>query len=373
MTESNTFEQPYEDDELDIFAEDTTQSEITVSTQRLLECFGQQRRGSVVNRRVKKWLDKYDLTMVPEIENADYYGVVTITRTQSIVDSDELAELSSQTNIAGSTQSGWFLSSLKADADPLDFLTYGDTVSDAIALMRERGRSKVPLFFNKDDHSTLIGTVLIHDLAFDQTSDKDRLVDKATTLVPVVNTNEKVFDWIPSIIQYGFIYGKNGDGQIVQIYTRSDVAAYLTSITELFLRINEIEELIRRALAEVPDETAREAVNSIPNLNQIPSEESGFVLQQADVNPDGSTQAERYVDTLMFSQYMKCMANESIWRDYVSKAHPDSDKLSRDKCIRSLNDARLARNNVMHFNGRVDAAGMIPQLECAAVWLRQLQ
>jgi hypothetical protein len=265
----------------------------------------------------------------------------------------------------------WVLSSLKDDAEELDFLEYGASVDDAINLMKEKGRTKLPLFFSATDKATLIGTVTLADLTFDVTDVDSKLVEKASTQVPVIGTNEKLFDWIPAIMSYGFVYGKNHDGQIVQIYTTHDVATHLNAIAAMFLRANELEELVRTVLAEVDEKELARARRSVGSLKDLDLDGAGKKLKQNDISPSGGSDAEqRLVDTFTFADYMKCIADPLIWEQHF--ASRDVPMMDKERCIRSLNDARLARNEVMHF-GRSNALGtLIPSFEALAVWLRKL-
>lgn len=351
--------------------------EKTISTTDALEYFQRERRGAVVNGLIAAKLEALGLTMVPPIEDADYYGSVRIRRLDPtppegaaihVPSADDLVE--SQTSLENPI--GSVLSSLKLDAEELDSLTYGMKVADAVELMKSKGRTKMPLFFNDSDRSTLIGTVTMADFALG-IPDSAALVTLAQTQVPVVSTNEKLSDWIPSILQHGFIYGRNPEGNIVQIYTTHDLAEHLNSIAQMFLRVHEIEELLRSVLSQVPDEKLREATRSIRSLGEIRAfntEDSLFTTEEI----QGQGDTERYVEKLMFSDYMKCISHPEVWADYFEGAKTSTLlKLDRDLCLRSLNDARLARNSVMHISRQEVLETLAPSLECLAVWLRKIR
>lgn len=343
------------------------------ATSYVLECFGRSRRGAIVNRRINEWLAENQLEMFPDISSADYYGEVEIRRLSS--DSEPQTpkpdESSNESASEKSTVGGWVLSSLKSDADELDSLQYGDSVSDAIELMQQRNRTKLPLFFSKNDRSTLIGTVTISDLTFDKVSDQTKLINVATTQVPVVGTNEKLFDWVSTILQHRFIYGKNARNEIVQIYTTWDLATHLNSIAAMFLRANEIEELLRGVLADVDEAKLKKAIKKGPLTEVYIDTEQSITLTKEEVNASGPDDSEKsYSQKLMFADYIKAVADDTIWSE-VFRAGRISDE-DKPRCIRSLNDARLARNRVMHFNRSEIPEDMIPSFEALAVWLRQI-
>lgn len=359
-------------DELDKFVS-SNKSSVQLATSYVLECFGRSRRGAIVNRRINEWLTENELEMFPDISSADYYGDVEIRRLSLNTEpqTPKPEEMSNEPASEQSAVGGWVLSSLKSDADELDSLQYGDSVSDAIELMQQRNRTKLPLFFSKNDRSTLIGTVTISDLTFDKVSDQTKLINVATTQVPVVGTNEKLFDWVSTILQHGFIYGKNARNEIVQIYTTWDLATHLNSIAAMFLRANEIEELLRGVLADVPEAKLRKAIKKGPLTGVFIDTEQSVTLTEEEVSASGPDDSEKsYAQNLMFADYIKAVADETIWAEVFREGRiSDEDK---PRCIRSLNDARLARNRVMHFNRSEIPEDMIPSFEALAVWLRQI-
>lgn len=363
---------PGEADALDRFVASGKQS-AQFATSYVLRCFGRTRRGATVNGRIDEWLAANSLEMFPDIRSADYYGDVEIRRVEvgGNGPSSQPRRADAEAATDDAAEGGWVLSSLKDDAEELDFLVYGDSTSDAIELMQQRHRTKLPVFFSRTDKSTLIGTVTLADLTFDKATEHTKLITLATTQVPVVGTNEKLFDWVATILQHGFIYGKNTQGEIVQIYTVFDLASHLNAIAAMFLRANEIEELLREALAGVPAKTLKSAI-SVRSLTDLHIDVAKTTkLTREEIRPDGSNETDQApVDGLVFSDYMKAVANETIWND-VFEGHVVSAD-DKPRCIRSLNDARIARNNVMHFSRAQLPENLIPSFEALAVWLRQV-
>ncbi|MEZ2122165.1 hypothetical protein [Corynebacterium sp. CCM 9203] len=346
-----------------------------IDTIDLLSLFKRERRGPVVNQKINKWLGENRLEMIPSIDNADYYGTVRVTAIKSPdslaldsvpgghVPEDKVDEI-----LDG--QNTWVLSKLKQDGEELDYLVYGQTISDASELMKQKGRTKLPLFFC-EKKSTLVGTVSIFDLVYDSVGEGSKLNEKALHQVPVVGTDENLFDWIPTIIREGFIYGRNEKKEIVQIYTAKDVAKYLATITSSFIRLNEVEELMRNLLKDVPDEKIKKARGA--RLNEIDLDGQGKNFSFDEISANDESLAE--IDKLTFAEYIKCVADNDIWDSYIHDLVGDlSDDRSelKEKVIRSINDARLARNSVMHFKSEADSAAIIPALECLAVWLRNI-
>lgn len=372
--DQNTTRVSESEDELDAFANSIDESK-RFRTTYVLKCFGRTRRGQVVNKLINDWLHENGLEMFPAIADADYYGEVIIHRRDASLNfstnKDTLSSSTASTPAISGVNS-WVLSSLKDDAEELDYLEYGATVEDAVELMKQKSRTKLPLFFSKEDKSGLIGTVTLAQLTYDQMGDNPKLVEKATVQVPVVGTNEKLFDWVPTILRHGFIYGKNQDDEIVQMYTTFDVATHLNAIAAMFLRANEIEELLREVLSQVPEEDLRNAREQTRSLRSIPldTSETKFFAQEDLASGNSLDALHREVDSMMFSDYMKCIGDPQIWNEHFART--DIPGIDKETCMTSLNDARIARNTVMHFNRSDSLENLIPSFEALAVWLRKV-
>lgn len=344
---------------------------ILISTQNLLRRKNRERRGSNVNNEIRKELDLANWDIFPPIELADYYGSVRLWPLPGSTDRDASPTEDGESSILhpAPSISGSVLSLLKADdSDVLDYLTYGMTPEQALDFMQHKGRSKMPLFFSEDDQASIIGSVTISDLAFGMAAKQRKLVEMAQTQVPIFPTESKLSDCIPSILQNGFIYGSNTNGKIVQIYTLADLAKHLHSTSEMFLRVQEIENLIRTILNKNEEENLKQAVSATKTLTDINrADGSGPLFTSADINYGLTSDSEPYVEKLSFSDYMKCFSSDAVWNHCFSSI----EGLDRDKCLTTLNDARLARNRVMHISSDDILETLTPSFECLAVWLRK--
>lgn len=328
----------------------------SVQTSQLVEAFGKKKRGTIINQTITKAFADEGLELNPSIDDADFYGTICIQPLGS-----------TEKNIGHGTS----LSALKDDDAGLDLLEYGTSLEEAAEFMKETGRSKLPLFFDTSDPSTLIGTVKASELAQAlQQDSRPSLTSLAHTQVPSVSTSAKIQDWIPSILEHGFIYGHNGEGHIVQIYTAKDVAEYLNTLSKMFLRVYEVEGLVRKILSQIPEDVLDEATHEVKALTEIKKHNSAEPLFELRDIQNQANASEALVDRMTFAHYIKCFAGKNVWDEYFAGL-PVSVALDRDKCLRSLNDARIARNQVMHLNEK-EMRDLVPALEASAVWLRQV-
>lgn len=326
----------------------------------ILRAFKRERRGSRAVQEISQFFAERNFRLEPPIGDADYYGSVEVRREASHSESN-----ADERDIASA-----FLSALKNDGVDLDCLYYGMTLEDAVEQMSLTDRTKMPLFFDENDKTSLIGTVLLSDIASELARHSDRkLVELATLNVPCVRTSDQIQDWIPAILEHGFIYGKDSHDQVVQIYTAKDVAKYLHDLANMFLRAYEVENLIRQILEDLDDSEIHHARSNTPQLTDIKELGSDKPLFSPQDLSSHNSETEAPIEQLTFADYMKCLADEAIWGKHFASLDLD---LDRDLCIKSLNDARLARNHVMHY-GRQDKMQQLgSSFECLAVWLRKV-
>lgn len=342
-----------------------------VPTEDVLGYFGRERRGARLYREVKEKLHEMGLDMFPAIEDADYYGSVKIQLENQAGEeggSNPSPEIITSSGNSASVETyerqQRVLSSLKDDNDRLDFLTYDMSVDKAIAEMKQNGRTKMPLFFDVNNKKSLIGTVTAEKIAFSE-DDNPRIIDLIGPRVPVVRTDDPLFESVEAILEHGFVYGKDSDGEVVQIYTTADVATHLNSITQMYLRVDELEELIREVLMRLDEPEIDAALSRTKSLRAIKLNDLDEKLAESDINSDDTENSSHRAERLMFSDYMKVIGDEQVWSAFFGAGNLDLDKKS---CVMSLNDARKARNKVAH-NNRSDIDSTIAVVEAAKAWL----
>ena len=138
----------------------------------------------------------------------------------------------------------------------------------------------------------------------------------------------------------------------------------------MFLRANEIEDLLRNVLNQVPEADLR-AAKKVGDLKKIPLDEDQTKFFCDDEIGSGNTgEAPRLIDTMVFADYMRCIGDPKIWENHFASYNIVG--MTKERCLRSLNDARLARNSVMHFNRSESPQNLIPSFEVLAVWLRKV-
>ncbi|MCC5673420.1 hypothetical protein JNE43_00995 [Kocuria rhizophila] len=238
------------------------------------------------------------------------------------------------------------------------------SVDKAIAEMKQNGRTKMPLFFDVNNKKSLIGTVTAEKIAFSE-DDNPRIIDLIGPRVPVVRTDDPLFESVEAILEHGFVYGKDSDGEVVQIYTTADVATHLNSITQMYLRVDELEELIREVLMRLDEPEIDAALSRTKSLRAIKLNDLDEKLAKSDINSDDTENSSHRAERLMFSDYMKVIGDEQVWSAFFGAGNLDLDKKS---CVMSLNDARKARNKVAH-NNRSDIDSTIAVVEAAKAWL----
>lgn len=395
---------------------------VLVSVQKLLEKAGRKRRGKQITRRINTKFTDARLIFEPAFDEADYYGQVRI-RPQKL--ETRSSKVSSASEDAGDElaprQTEIMLSALKEDSADFECLALGISPLDALEEMVQRGYSKMPLFWDINQRTSFIGTVrvsklgaVIADAYATPSSTPDNknhpnqenipqlaaedLLRAVETGAKVVSTSERLDDWVQEILDSGYIYGKDSDGNIVQIYTRSDIGTYMHRMANAFIRVQNLEEVIRAILLRFadsyPDKDAFDrALKQVKRgrLIDVPQLEAGGHSNKSKTNDDCEDRRAK-IDDLTFADYIKWFGSPEFsqkWKEKRNqlegieisedqpsestdqKPSPGADKLAQgsdsdsttlsegdkekwDRLILDLEAVRLLRNELMH--GRLKEA-----------------
>jgi hypothetical protein len=160
----------------------------------------------------------------------------------------------------------------------------------------------------------------------------------------IVDSNRTLFDAIPTIVEYGYVLVRDQrDRRIIGIVTASDLSLQFQSLAEPFLLLREIELHVRQLL--------------------------GNKLAQSDFDVFDQTQPSIHkaqnVADLTFGQYVRLFQHPQIWSKLDLKI--DSGVL-----IALLEDVRLIRNDVMHFDPDPMTSDELATLKRAVHFMQEL-
>lgn len=172
----------------------------------------------------------------------------------------------------------------------------------------------------------LHGTVTWKSIARSRASGhtEARAKDVMTVGGHVAESADNLMDLVPTILANDFIYFRSRENIIVGIVTATDLAATFQNSTGLFVRIGEIESLLRQILDQL----------SLPDLESsldksIPREDFGGASD------------------MTFGEYIRVLENPKHWSALGLG-------LDRKTCVASLKEVLDLRNDIMHFRARAE-------------------
>lgn len=160
----------------------------------------------------------------------------------------------------------------------------------------------------------------------------------------IVNSNRTLFDAIPIIVEAGYVLVRNqSDKRITGIVTASDLSLQFQSLAEPFLLLREIELHVRQILERKLSEDDLLLIDS-PNLvGKKPTS----------------------ISELTFGHYVRLFQHPLIWAKLNLKI--DSGLLTAQ-----LEEVRLIRNDVMHFDQEPMTLDELSTLKRTVNFLQQL-
>ncbi|KAA8720370.1 hypothetical protein [Corynebacterium spheniscorum] len=343
---------------------------VLVSVQKLLEIAGVKRRGKQITRRINTKFADAELIFEPALAQADYYGQVRIRPQKPETRSSKVSSASEDAgDELAPRQTEIMLSALKEDSAEFECLALGTTPLEALDEMVQSGYSKMPLFWDINKRTSFIGTVRVSKLgaviadAYATPSsgpanenqpkeeskpqekenkpqeeenklkkeermpqlDAEDLLRAVETGAKVVSTSERLDDWVQEILDSGYIYGKDADGNIVQIYTRSDIGTYMHRMANAFIRVQNLEEVIRAILPRFMTSNLQDGSfdNELKKIRRISLQDvKSFVreepLLKSDAGEDRTDPQKKILD-LTFAQYVKCFGSEDLWMRWIQR------------------------------------------------------
>jgi hypothetical protein len=153
------------------------------------------------------------------------------------------------------------------------------------------------------------------------TSAGSQLVRDYREDVKIVEANRTLFDVIPLIAEAGYVLVRHSDRKIKGPVTASDLSLHLQALTEPFLFLREIELHVRNLIGS--------KVNS----------DDLSILAEAPI----SARSPRAIADLTFGEYLRLFQNPTTW----GKLQLQIDK---GELTKLLEEVRLIRNDVMHFD-----------------------
>lgn len=295
-----------------------TRKSIQSTPGKLLKKYGVSRRGNHVIRTVDSWLNKYDLIATPAFGSAYVYGVIEIS---------PIPKLGAKQSGEDTYRDGAIptLSILRSanlnnieDESILKLISVNrDTaLTEAITLMIKYDFSQLPILSGRSDVEGLISWKSIgRALVLGKECNKVRDCKEDAL---IFSLNEPLFKVVKTILEKDAVLIRDKDKKICGIVTATDVGEHFISLSEPFLLLEQIENLIRKILA---DKFTKEDISHLLELEK-------------ELND---------LSELTFGQYIRIIENPTNFQKLKIK-------IDRGIFIEMLKKTCDLRNEVMHFN-----------------------
>ncbi|MGT2425020.1 CBS domain-containing protein [Amnibacterium kyonggiense] len=278
-----------------------------IPTERLIRLNGNTRRGKYVNQSINDELKKYGLICNPAIENADYYGVVSISDPR-----DDLRERDTVTSLP--------LSAFPSEFGTLISCGLETPVKKIRTQMISLDISQIPVL--SSNKRTAHGVVTWRSLA---ECSVDLSTAKASDAMSrpgrIASSADDFLELVDSIISQEYMLYSVPDGRIDGIVTASDLAKAFDGTARLYIKLQELESRLRTVLDRSP----------IPKLKQHlePKRQSMKLFR-------GATD-------MMFGEYIEALKDPEVWA-------ATGLRVDQELCLDLFQKAKDVRNGVMHFS-----------------------
>ncbi len=320
-----------------------------VTVREFLSWFGAQRRGYWIVSGIREVLDRYRLRTEPDFESAYIdssiaFSLIPETPTVGPASLQLTSSAPSITVSGGSTYADptYRISKLAAANNPPVSVVPDASLTEAVTVMLTNDFSQLPVMTNERDVKGVISWASVGTrLSLGKNGTHAReLMDSHQE----IRTDASLFQAIPIIAQHQYVLVRGNDSRITGIVTASDLSMQFQQLAEPFLLLGEIENHVRRLIG-----------------NKFSTEE----LAQAR-DPDDTERVIQRVADLTFGEYIRLLENPDRW----SKLNLSID---RPTFCKQLDQVRIIRNDVMHFDPDGIPPSDLERLREFARFLQRLQ
>ncbi|AQW90133.1 hypothetical protein CMU59_16300 [Elizabethkingia anophelis] len=291
-----------------------------IPTRQIINNYGVSRRGWRVINNVNAWLEKYELIMEPSFETANFYGFVEISTIPTIQVNGELKKPKYTDSIPRlSIIKSSDLNNAEDKNTSLISVKKETSLTEVISLMIKYNFSQLPILSGRNEVYGLISWKSIGKaLALGK---KCSHAKDCYEPVEILNFDEPLFKAVKIILAKEVVLIKDFKKEISGIITATDIGEQFLILSEPFLLIEQIENLIRRILDDI---LTLDDINSVLDVNKYDKQ-------------------IQHLSDLSFGHYVRIIENEALFKKL---------EINVDRVIlrEMLSEVNMIRNEVMHFN-----------------------
>jgi hypothetical protein len=278
--------------------------EFEISPRDFLSYFHCEKRTKGNNVRIDKFLNNNNLETSPHYSSVWIDGTIKLkhkARARSKSDNDPILRISI----------------LPSANKPPITINRDSKLSDAITLMMIHNYSQLPVMSNPKNVAGLITWETI-GVGITNGNISKEVKDYLKSNIVILELDTPLLEAIKTVIKEEIVIVHKRDKSLSGIVTIADISSQFFTLTEPFLLLEKIENLIRLLLDEK------------------------FLLEDlTSVCLEGET--AEYIDDLSFGQYIRLIENEFNWQKLNLN-------IERVPFIKQLDKIRIIRNDIMHFD-----------------------
>jgi CBS domain-containing protein len=207
-----------------------------------------------------------------------------------------------------------------ANKNPL-MVGQDDTLTKAVTMMLQHDFSQLPVMQGEREVKGVISWKSISSRLALSSSIESRFVQDYREDAKIVEANRTLFDVIPLIAEAGYVLVRHHDRKIKGPVTISDLSLHLQALTEPFLCLREIELHVRTLIGSKVDSDDLSVLAEVPVNSRKP----------------------KGITDLSFGEYVRLLQNPKTWEKVELQ-------IDKGELTKLLDEVRLIRNDVMHFD-----------------------
>jgi len=278
-----------------------------MSPRYLLNLFGYEKRTKGNQARINKFLDDHKLETVPNYSSTWIDGEIVLKHKKKAKSKNDIDPIQKISLLQAANKEPVMI---RRDAE----------LKEAVTLMMMHNFSQLPVIGGPRN---LVGVITWETIGYGITngSESNKVADFISTDTTILDYETPLLDAITTVIQKEFAIVQKSDRSISGIVTLADISEQFILLTEPFLLLEQIENHIRQIL------------------------DGKFLLEELqEFGKTGEFQRDiEYIDDLNFGDYIRLIEKPENWERLKLS-------IERKHFVKQLNEIRIIRNDIMHFD-----------------------
>jgi len=303
-----------------------SQESMPIRVRDLVEWSGYRRRRGKAEQLIEAALEDLGLITVPDFRDSHISGFVVLSKRRQSHEPTTIVPATQNTvePITVSVDRSEHIlkvGRLEAANRSPKSVAPGSPLEDAIAIMLKYNFSQLPIMANERSLRGMINWQSIARFAITNGTLPNNVSECMDTAIEV-SFEAALFDAMPTIIEKECVFVRKRDNTISGIITPTDLSMQFKEMSEAFIKIGQIETILRIIIETYyPREIICAAKDPLDEARTVST-----------------------VDDLTFGEYKRLFENSANWAQYFKA------KISRRIFIETLEEVRVIRNDVMHFD-----------------------